>query len=198
MEFCVGIEYLNFRATCKLCHLAAPVIRSSNEKARRRMQTYSLSSPWLTAFQKDLGIISFTDLMFGDKYLIKASQELFYYKRILCSNYGWLLLYVGLQRMVFFNPFTNDIHKLPRVHPVDTFCFSAPPTSPDCMVVAFSTIDVPFRLFSLLAAVVSLSPSPGIHSVLYCILLFFSLINFTGFRPFTKKKQLMALFTSTL
>ena len=67
MEFCVGVEYLNFRATCKLCHLAAPVIRWSNEKARRRMQTYSLSSPWLTAFQKDLGIISFTDLMFGDK-----------------------------------------------------------------------------------------------------------------------------------
>ena len=45
----------------------------------------------------------------------------------------------------------------------------------------------PFRLFFLLAAVVSLSPSPGVHSVLYCIILFFSLIFFIGYRPFTKK-----------
>ncbi|KAI3719852.1 hypothetical protein L6452_20757 [Arctium lappa] len=150
MEFCVGVEYLNFRATCKLCHLAAPVIQWSNEKARRRLQTYSLSSPWLMAFEKDQGIITFTDPMFGDKYYIKAStQELFFEKRILCSSYGWLLLYVGLQRMVFFNPFTNDIHELPPVGHVDNFCFSAPPTSPDCMVVAFSTMDGSIFLHSV-------------------------------------------------
>ena len=27
MKFCVGVEYLNFRATCKRCHLAAPLIQ---------------------------------------------------------------------------------------------------------------------------------------------------------------------------
>nr|GEZ82035.1 hypothetical protein [Tanacetum cinerariifolium] len=27
MKFCIGLEYLNFRATCKSCHLAAPVLQ---------------------------------------------------------------------------------------------------------------------------------------------------------------------------
>lgn len=51
--------------------------------------------------------------------------------------------------MVFFNPFTRDIRRLPRVHHVDTFCFSAPPTSPDCMVVAFSAMDGSIYLHSV-------------------------------------------------
>ncbi|GKD84092.1 hypothetical protein Tco_1350931, partial [Tanacetum coccineum] len=33
MEFCVGVEYLKFRSTCKLCHLAAPLIQCKNGKA---------------------------------------------------------------------------------------------------------------------------------------------------------------------
>jgi len=44
LEFCVGVEYLNFRATCKLCHLAAPLI--NRKMPQRRLKTYSLvSSP---------------------------------------------------------------------------------------------------------------------------------------------------------
>ncbi|GJZ49744.1 hypothetical protein Tco_0603934 [Tanacetum coccineum] len=27
MEYCVGVEYLKFRSTCKICHLAAPLIQ---------------------------------------------------------------------------------------------------------------------------------------------------------------------------
>ncbi|GKF32812.1 hypothetical protein Tco_0102610, partial [Tanacetum coccineum] len=27
MEFCIGLEYLNFCATCKCCHLAAPIVQ---------------------------------------------------------------------------------------------------------------------------------------------------------------------------
>ncbi|XP_071703630.1 uncharacterized protein [Rutidosis leptorrhynchoides] len=33
MEFCVGVEYLNFLATCKLCREAAPSIQWSNESS---------------------------------------------------------------------------------------------------------------------------------------------------------------------
>nr|GEZ67600.1 hypothetical protein [Tanacetum cinerariifolium] len=43
--------------------------------------------------------------------------------------------------LVFFNPFTKDILELPEVPDKlkETFCFSAPPTSPDCMVVGNTT-----------------------------------------------------------
>ncbi|KAI3720032.1 hypothetical protein L6452_20939 [Arctium lappa] len=141
MKFCIGVEYLNFRATCKRCHLAAPVIQWSDKRAQRRLQTYSLNSPWLMKFEKDRGIITFTDPMFDDKYFIKTSQELCFDTRILCSRFGWLLLFVGIQRVVFFNPFTSDMRELPNVPHLDCFCFSAPPTSPDCMVVGFLTFN---------------------------------------------------------
>ncbi|KAJ9563271.1 hypothetical protein OSB04_008431 [Centaurea solstitialis] len=135
MKFCVGIEYLNFRATCKLCRLAAPVHK------------YSLTSPWLTVLDKDRGIITFKHPTFGDNNCIKAPPELFYHHKILYSRHGWLLLYVADRRIAFFNPFTTDIRKLPvlpkRLSSAHiSFSFSAPPTSPNCKVVAFS-IDLP-------------------------------------------------------
>ncbi|KAL8263272.1 hypothetical protein R6Q59_024621 [Mikania micrantha] len=34
MDFCVGVEYLNFRATCKQCHLAAPMALNTSTFAR--------------------------------------------------------------------------------------------------------------------------------------------------------------------
>ena len=42
MEHCVGVEYMNFRATCKRCHLAAPPIKWSTKTSIRKLQTYSL------------------------------------------------------------------------------------------------------------------------------------------------------------
>ena len=68
LEFCAGVEYLNFRATCKLCHLVGPLI--NRKVPQRGLQTYSLVSPWLMVFDKRGGIITFTDPMFGDKYFI--------------------------------------------------------------------------------------------------------------------------------
>ncbi|GJV88969.1 hypothetical protein Tco_1532907 [Tanacetum coccineum] len=47
MELCVGEEYMNFCATCKQCLLAASLIKWSNETSLRRLQMYSLVSPWL-------------------------------------------------------------------------------------------------------------------------------------------------------
>ncbi|KAJ0735096.1 hypothetical protein HanPI659440_Chr11g0428051 [Helianthus annuus] len=138
MELCVGVQYLNFRATCKQCHLAAPAIRWSKEPSLRRLQTYSLPSPWLMVFDTHRGIITFTDPMFGDKYYMKTPQELIGNAQIRCSRYGWLLVYNLSHEpvsMMLFNPFTNDIRKYPFTGYVRSSCFSAPPTSWDCMVV---------------------------------------------------------------
>ncbi|GJY69700.1 hypothetical protein Tco_0472682 [Tanacetum coccineum] len=139
MEFCVGVEYLKFRSTCKLCHLAAPLIQCKNGKALNQLETYSLLSPWLMVFNKHKGIFTFTDPMFGDKYFIRTPQDLIgEYFQIKCSRFGWLLILKRDNTMVFFNPFTSDIRTLPKVPSTNIFSFSAPPTSPDCMVVASS------------------------------------------------------------
>ncbi|KAJ0949643.1 hypothetical protein HanRHA438_Chr01g0040871 [Helianthus annuus] len=136
MEFCVGVEYLNFHATCKQCHLAAPMIRWSKGG---RLQNYSLASPWLMMLDKERGVISFTDPMFGDTYFIKTPHEFIGNVEIHCSMYGWLLIRKQDEPLMFYNPFTRDMRELPLVPYLDSFCFSAPPTSPDCMVVGFTT-----------------------------------------------------------
>nr|GEW01601.1 hypothetical protein [Tanacetum cinerariifolium] len=65
MEFCACVDYLNFRSTCKGCHLAAPLMSWNNRKASKIMQKYSLPSPWLIVFNKHKCIITLTDPMFG-------------------------------------------------------------------------------------------------------------------------------------
>ncbi|GJY12389.1 hypothetical protein Tco_0381698, partial [Tanacetum coccineum] len=137
MEFCAGVDYLNFRATCKHCHLAAPLIPWNNRKASKIMQNYPLPSPWLIVFDKHKGIMTLTDPMFGDKYFIKTPQEFICDFQIKCSRFGWLLILKPGGSLVFFNPFTKDILELPELPDKFKvkFCFSAPPTSPDCMVV---------------------------------------------------------------
>ncbi|KAJ9539662.1 hypothetical protein OSB04_026168 [Centaurea solstitialis] len=156
MEHCVGIEYINLRATCKRCHLAAPRIHWRNNTALRKLQKYSLVSPWLMVVEQFYGgggIMNFTDPISGDKYLMKlrlpgvVSLKYYEHNSISCSKYGWLLFYTCSgdfefhYQLVFFNPFTNDVRKLPPTPPdcLKNLCFSAPPTSgTDCMVVGFS------------------------------------------------------------
>ncbi|XP_071719361.1 uncharacterized protein [Rutidosis leptorrhynchoides] len=41
MEFCVGIEFLMFRATCKLCHLAAPLM---NWRVVPKLRSYTTTA----------------------------------------------------------------------------------------------------------------------------------------------------------
>ncbi|GKE41446.1 hypothetical protein Tco_1468730, partial [Tanacetum coccineum] len=48
-------------------------------------------------------------------------------------------MYKHCHTVAFFNPFTSDIIKLPPVSPLESCCFSAPPTSKDCIVVGFTT-----------------------------------------------------------
>ncbi|GJW08028.1 hypothetical protein Tco_1570451 [Tanacetum coccineum] len=139
MKFSVGVEYLKFRSTCKHCHLAAPLIQWNIGKASKRLQEYSLLSPWVMVFDKHEGIITFTDPLFGDKYFIKTPQELICDFQITCSRYGWLLILKPDTSLVLFNPFTSDIRELPHLsNYLDICSFSAPATSPDCMVVGIT------------------------------------------------------------
>nr|XP_043610117.1 uncharacterized protein LOC122581866 isoform X2 [Erigeron canadensis] len=58
MKVCVGVEYMNFRATCKCCHQAVPLIQWRDQTA---LQNYSLASPWLMVVDQTRGVITFTD-----------------------------------------------------------------------------------------------------------------------------------------
>nr|XP_043632280.1 F-box/kelch-repeat protein At3g18720-like [Erigeron canadensis] len=136
MIFCVGVEYLNFRATCKHLYQATPVIPWRNQTA---LQDYSLVSPWLMVVDQIQGIITFTDPMMGDNYYMRSPQLSIADEIIYSSRFGWLLFQTSALCPVFFNPFTNDLRKLPEFdYYISTYCFSDPPTSPDCMVVGFS------------------------------------------------------------
>ncbi|GKC97380.1 hypothetical protein Tco_1167655 [Tanacetum coccineum] len=166
MEFCIGLEYLNFRATCKRCYLTAPVVQWRGEVALKRLQNYSLLSPWLMmADHEKRGIVTFEDPLYGNKYFMKKLRASVGDGEICYSGYGWLLYYSegGLE---FCNPFTNEVHDLPKTEKYfNSLCFSAPPTSPDCMVVGFGTEGIyihflhgeqTWRLVSLVRRLVSL------------------------------------------
>ena len=142
MEHCVGVEYMNFRATCKHCHLAAPPIKWSTKTSIRKLQTYSLVSPWLMVADKNQGIMTFTDPILGNNYFKKSLEALKADLIIYCSRFGWLLLKIDFVGQYFFNPLTGDLRILPEADDVlESLSFSAPPTSSDCMVVGFSTSD---------------------------------------------------------
>ncbi|GKA33431.1 hypothetical protein Tco_0719860 [Tanacetum coccineum] len=113
MEHCVGLEYLNFHTTCKLCHLAAPAIKWSDKSALRRMHNYSLLSPlWLMEIDRKQCLYTFTDPMSGDKFFLNTSDILSYPEIIRCSRFGWLLFYTGFT-LTFYSPFTSDQRELP-------------------------------------------------------------------------------------
>ncbi|GKA37864.1 cation/H+ exchanger, CPA1 family protein, partial [Tanacetum coccineum] len=140
MEHCAGVEYMKFRATCRQCHLAAPVIKWSNKTSLWRLQTYSVASPWLMVVDKNRDVITFKDPMLGDNYLMKKSQISIASDKILSSRFGWLLFESNdLSCLVLFNPFTNDLRKLPQSeYDLESLNFSAPPTSADCIVVGIA------------------------------------------------------------
>ncbi|GKD03757.1 hypothetical protein Tco_1178731, partial [Tanacetum coccineum] len=114
MKFCIGLEYLNFRATCKSCHLAAPVLQWRGEAALKRLQNYSLLSPWLMVVDKKQDIVTFEDPLSGYKYFMKSLPYQINDSARCYSGYGWLLFY-GEYGLVFYNPFTNAVRDLPDV-----------------------------------------------------------------------------------
>ena len=65
------VDYLHFRATCKMFHSIAPQIQW--RIATPRLENPSLS-PWLVLFGKER-VYSFIDPNHGDKYLINLPQH---------------------------------------------------------------------------------------------------------------------------
>ncbi|PWA69726.1 hypothetical protein CTI12_AA297350 [Artemisia annua] len=130
--------------TISLSSIPSPMLPTSHVSMWecRRLQTYSVVSPWLMAVDKNRGIITFTDPMLGDNYFMQNFQVPIVNDNIFCSRFGWLLFESDeLKCLVFFNPFTNDLRKLPKLeYSLESLCFSAPPTSLDCLVVGFSTL----------------------------------------------------------
>ncbi|GKB53085.1 cation/H+ exchanger, CPA1 family protein [Tanacetum coccineum] len=140
MEHCLCVEYMNFRATCKRCEVAAPSIQWSNKTSLMRLQTYSLLSPWLMVLDHNQGTIIFIDPMSGENYFMKKLHvSMPPRKKILCSRFGWLFFFSSeFGRFVLYNPFTCDLRKLPVIKfGLNAACFSASPKSPDCMVAGF-------------------------------------------------------------
>nr|XP_043609537.1 uncharacterized protein LOC122581379 [Erigeron canadensis] len=88
MKFCVGVEYMNFRATCKGCHLAAPLIKWRDQTELVGLQNYSLASPWLMVVNQILGVITFTDPLLGDIYFTGISELSIAEETIYCSRFG--------------------------------------------------------------------------------------------------------------
>nr|GEW88294.1 hypothetical protein [Tanacetum cinerariifolium] len=129
MEFSVCIEYMNFHASCKLHHLAAPTIQWSNQTVSKRLQlqAYSLISPWLMVIGKHTIYLIYP--MFGDKYFIKTPPELELIGglRIHCSRYGWLLMRrESLWREYALN-FGNDdpyLYRIPAFYGGDVYTLS--------------------------------------------------------------------------
>ncbi|KAL3642308.1 hypothetical protein CASFOL_013123 [Castilleja foliolosa] len=62
---------------------------------------------------------------------------------IRCSNFGWLLMSRSDNTLFFYDPFNNRKVELPCKlgNHYTALCFTHPPTSPDCVVVGFSTLD---------------------------------------------------------
>ncbi|XP_076913361.1 uncharacterized protein LOC143571954 [Bidens hawaiensis] len=138
MECCVGVEYMKFHATCSRCRFAATSIQWNNKTTLRRWQMHTLVSPWLMVLDNHRHM-TFIDPICRDKYFIKTPQELHDDYEIYCSKYGWLLMCKDDGPVVFFNPFAGDIRKLHSSgYYFQSLCFSAPPTSPDCMVAGFT------------------------------------------------------------
>ncbi|PWA69320.1 hypothetical protein CTI12_AA299450 [Artemisia annua] len=154
--------FLDLSRDQSVSYSRSPVIKWSNKTLLRGLRKYSVASPWLMAVDKNRDVITFKDPMLGDNYLMKNSPISIASDNIFSSRFGWLLLKSNdLMCLVLYNPFTNDLRKLPQseyIYDMESLNFSAPPTSPDCIVVGFTTWDVhihfvnrkpKWRIFSL-------------------------------------------------
>jgi hypothetical protein len=150
------LDYLHFRASNKLLHLAAPPIqwRSSSSMSMSRFDDLSMCP--LFAFSKKDKIFTFVHPNHGLKYksIIKFPQDIkfpqniksrhdlhrFMNLEICCSKDGWLLLVAfQLPYQVFFNPFTKEVLPLPfgnkQISNIRCFGMSHSPTSYECVTV---------------------------------------------------------------
>ncbi|KAK4576151.1 hypothetical protein RGQ29_026913 [Quercus rubra] len=127
-ERLILVDYLHFRATCKIFHSAAPPIQW--RIAMEKVENPSLLSPWLVFFENE-SVCAFIDPKHGDKYIINLPQVL--KGGIICGSKD------GETLTFFFNPFTQAILPLAENmgRALDFSCigFSSSPPSSECVVV---------------------------------------------------------------
>nr|XP_043639590.1 uncharacterized protein LOC122610687 [Erigeron canadensis] len=113
MENCAGVEYLKLRATCKRCHLAAPLMIMEGQI-------------WIKEIAESFISFTMANVLYENYTGIHLWKEGILFK-------VWLVVAVSYQ--VY-----TGVRKLPCIEYsiADSFSFSTPPTSPDCMVVGFS------------------------------------------------------------
>ena len=109
-ERLISVDYLHFRATCKVFNSAAPPIQW--RIAMEKVENPSLLSPWLVFFENE-SVCAFIDPKHGDKYIINLPQVL--KGGIICgSKDGWLLVAVAEKSHFFlgenFNFLFQSIH----------------------------------------------------------------------------------------
>uniref|UniRef100_A0A2N9F8U2 KIB1-4 beta-propeller domain-containing protein n=1 Tax=Fagus sylvatica TaxID=28930 RepID=A0A2N9F8U2_FAGSY len=139
-ERLILVDYLHFRATCKIFHSAPPSIQW-RIALQMRVENPSLLSPWLVFFEKQ-SVCTLIDPIHGDKYHINLPQELKGGCIVCGSKVGWLLVAVGEKSTFFFNPFTQVILPLAELSgdkPRNFSCigFSSSPISSECVVIEF-------------------------------------------------------------
>ncbi|XP_030930088.1 uncharacterized protein LOC115955855 isoform X3 [Quercus lobata] len=145
-ERLILVDYLHFRATCKIFHSAASPIQW--RIAMEKVENPSLLSPWLVFFENE-SVCAFIDPKHGDKYIINLPQVL--KGGIICgSKDGWLLVvvaekshfFLGEKLTFFFNPFTQAIlplaENMDRALDFSCIGFSSSPPSSECVVVNLS------------------------------------------------------------
>ncbi|KAK3043515.1 hypothetical protein RJ639_002094 [Escallonia herrerae] len=90
--------------------------------------------PWIMYFPKFGDLFDFYDPSQRKTYSLELPE--LRGSRICYTRDGWLLLYKPrTQRVLFFNPFTRELIKLPRFEMTyQIVAFSCPPISPGCIV----------------------------------------------------------------
>ncbi|KAM7264935.1 hypothetical protein ACFE04_002618 [Oxalis oulophora] len=109
-------------AVCTRWHMAALTVRVVNQP------------PWLVYFPKFGNLYEFYDPLQRKTYSLELPQ--LHGSRVCYTKDGWLLLYrPRSHRVFFFNPFTQELIKLPRFElTYQIVAFSCAPTSSGCVV----------------------------------------------------------------
>ncbi|CAN1748319.1 F-box/kelch-repeat protein At3g18720 [Linum perenne] len=148
LERLFGQDILSYRSVCKHWRLTP--------KSQLKLINHPISEivkhPFLFSIRRKSKILNngaFYRLYspsYSKTYLIDALDSRIGDSQIHCYNYGWLLLSCTSRRIFFLHPTTQSIIKLPLLIDTDRddlrksftrMSFSAPPTSPDCVVLGF-------------------------------------------------------------
>ncbi|KAJ3694784.1 hypothetical protein LUZ60_000161 [Juncus effusus] len=129
------LSYLDSRYACIAIPEFHPTIRSARKPISASWQH---NSPCHLSFSDDYKTCRLVDPLRNSEWLIKPPNITPDVKVLYC-NHGWLLLMFPYTRLIFYNPLSQVVIKVPNFicYSVNfTLSFSSPPTSSDCVIVA--------------------------------------------------------------